>query len=336
MTRTYDRVVFPLIGLALILLFNAVFTHGFFALELRDGRLYGSMIDVLNRAAPVMLLSIGMTLVIATKGVDLSVGAVMAISGAVTALLITDSFSSLHLSGSVPLVVLFALLAATLAGALNGLLVGKVGVQPIVATLILMVAGRGVAQLLTGGQIITFSNPALERLGTGSALGLPMPLVIFVLAFLLIGALVRKTALGLFIEATGSNAEAARLAGVASDKVKIAVFSISGLMAGIAGVIACADIKAADANNAGLYLELDAILAVAVGGTSLGGGRFSLIGSVVGAVLMQALTTTILTRGVSPHATLVAKALIIVVLILLQSPEFRAMFTRRKVGAEAV
>ncbi len=323
-------IAYPLIGLALILLFNAFFTPGFYALELRDGRLYGSLIDVLNRATPVLLLSIGMTLVIATKGVDLSVGAVMAIAGAVAALLVTDKVSFLSVSHSVLLVVLIALVVATFAGVFNGVLVGKVGIQPIVATLILMVAGRGVAQLLTGGQNVTFNNPALERLGTGSAFGLPMPFVIFIVVFVLIAVFVRKTALGLFIEATGSNAEAARLAGVASDKMKVAVYAVSGLVAGIAGVIACADIRAADANNAGLYMELDAILAVAVGGTSLSGGRFSLLGSVVGAVLMQALTTTILTRGVSPHATLVAKALIIVAVILLQSPEFRASFARRK------
>jgi simple sugar transport system permease protein len=323
-------IVYPLVGLALILLFNAIYSPGFFALELRDGRLYGSLIDVLNRATPVLLLGIGMTLVIATKGVDLSVGAVMAIAGAVAALLVTDKVPFLNVSHSVLLVVLIALAVATVAGVFNGLLVGKVGIQPIVATLILMVAGRGVAQLLTGGQIVIFNDPALERLGTGSALGLPMPFVIFIVAFVLISVMVRKTALGLFIEATGSNAEAARLSGVASDKVNVAVYAVSGLMAGIAGVIACADIRAADASNAGLYMELDAILAVAVGGTSLSGGRFSLLGTVVGAVMMQALTTTILTRGVSPHATLVAKAVIIVAVILLQSPEFRASFARRK------
>jgi simple sugar transport system permease protein len=322
--------VYPLVGLALILLFNAIFTPGFFILEVRDGRLFGSLIDVLNRATPVLLLGIGMTLVIATKGVDLSVGAVMAISGAVAAVLVTDKLPFLRASQSVPLVVLAALAVAAIAGVFNGVLVGKVGIQPIVATLILMVAGRGVAQMLTGGQIIIFNEPALERIGTGSAFGLPMPFVVFLATYGLVASLVRRSALGLFIEATGSNAEAARLAGVASDRVKVAVYAVSGLMAGIAGVIVCADIRAADANNAGLYMELDAILAVAVGGTSLSGGRFTLAGSVVGAVLIQALTTTILTRGVSPHATLVAKALIIVAIVLLQSPEFRESFARRK------
>lgn len=339
MKRAPNPIVYALVTLALILAFNAIQTPGFFTIELRDGRLYGSLIDVLNHAAPVLLLGIGMTLVIATKGVDLSVGAVMAIAGAVAAVLVTDRpgtpLSFLHVSHSVPLIVFFALLAATLAGLFNGVLVGKVGVQPIVATLILMVAGRGVAQLLTNGQIVVFNEPSLENLGTGSLLGLPMPVVIFAVASLAAWLVVRKTALGLFIEASGSNAAAARLAGVASDRVKVAVYAVSGLMAGVAGVIACAYIKGADAGNAGLYLELDAILAVAVGGTSLSGGRFSLAGTVVGAVLMQALTETILTRGVSPHATLVAKAVIIVAVILLQSPEFRSALKRGKSEAAA-
>lgn len=331
-----SAIVYPLVGLALVLVFNALLTPGFFAIELRDGRLFGNLVDILNRAAPIAILSVGMTLVIATKGVDLSVGAVIAISGAVAAVVVTGTpgpLGFIHAAGNVGVAIACALLAAILAGLFNGLLVGKVGVQPIVATLILMVAGRGLAQLLTNGQIVIFSEPGLERFGTGSVFGVPTPVVLAVFAFAAVGLLVRRTALGLFIEASGANAEAARLAGVASDRIKVFVYSVSGLMAGIAGLIACADIKAADANNAGLYTELDAILAVAVGGTTLAGGRFSLTGSVVGAVLIQALSTTILARGISPPATLVAKALIIVAIVLVQSPEFRAQFGRRRVEA---
>jgi simple sugar transport system permease protein len=280
-----------------------------------------------------MLLSLGMTLVIATKGVDLSVGAVMAIAGAVAALLVTDGVPFIDVSTSVPLIVLGGLVVATLAGVFNGVLVGKLGIQPIVATLVLMVAGRGVAQLLTDGQILIFSHPKFEQVGSGAVLGLPVPVWICAVAFVALGVLVRRTALGLFVEASGSSAAAARLAGVSSDRVIVSVYAISGLMAGVAGVIACADIKGADSYNAGLYTELDAILAVAVGGTSLAGGRFSLAGSMVGAVLIQTLTTTIVVRGVSPHATLVAKALVIVLVVLLQSPEFRARFARRKSAA---
>ncbi len=312
-----------------VLLFNSLFTPGFFSLVVRDGRVYGSLVDVLNRAAPVALLSLGMTLVIATGGVDLSVGAVMAVAGTVAACLIArpgDSpLGGIDVHGSLPLVVGAALAVALVCGLFNGLLVSWLELQPIVATLLLMVAGRGVAQLLANGQIVTFGHPGFSSIATGATLGLPNPVWLVAFAFIVFGLLTRATALGLFVEATGSNPIAARYVGVNSKRVKLVVYTLSGLCAGIAGLIGAADIQAADANNAGLYLELDAILAVSVGGTALTGGRFSLAGSLVGALLMQTLTTTILTRGVAPELTLVLKAVVVVVVCLLQSPAFQGM-----------
>lgn len=319
------RLLWPAIALGLILIFNAIFSPGFFAISVQDGRLYGSLIDIFNRGAPVILLSIGMTLVIATGGVDLSVGAIMAIAGAVAAgILVRPNgtlFATMHLPQTMLVFVAVALVVAGLAGLFNGWLIGKGGVQPIVATLILMVAGRGVAQLLTNGQIVTFEDKSLVGFGSGSVSGVPIPIILAAIAFALIGLLVRKTALGLFIEAVGSSAKAARLSGINANSIKLVVYAISGLMAGIAGLIVTGDIKGADASNAGLYMELDAILAVAIGGTALTGGKFSLAASVLGALVMQALTTTILTHGVKPEITLVAKALIIVGLCIAQSPK---------------
>lgn len=316
-----------LAAIAVLLAINAIGTPGFLVVEWRDGRLYGSMIDVLNRAAPVMLIALGMTLVIGTAGVDLSVGAVMAITGALAAGLVArpeySPLARFDLGGSVALIVVVAVGVAALAGLFNGLLVGVVGIQPIVATLVLMVAGRGVAQLLTNGQIVTFTNPELAWLGTGAALGLPVPVWIAALALGAIWLLTRATAFGLFVEAVGSNAKAARLVGIDARRVKLAAYTLTGALAGIAGVIACADIRGADANNAGLYVELDAILAVCVGGTALSGGRISVSGSVLGAIFMQLLTTTLLGRGVSPHLALVVKAAVILALCLAQSPAFR-------------
>ncbi len=319
------RLLWPAVALGLILIFNAIFSPGFFAISMQDGRLYGSLIDIFNRGAPVILLSIGMTLVIATGGVDLSVGAIMAIAGAVAAgILVRPNgtlFATMHLPQTMLVFAVVALVVAGLAGLFNGWLIGKGGVQPIVATLILMVAGRGVAQLLTNGQIVTFEDESLVGFGSGSVVGVPIPIILAAIAFALIGLLVRKTALGLFIEAVGSSAKAARLSGINANSIKLVVYAISGLMAGIAGLIVTGDIKGADASNAGLYMELDAILAVAIGGTALTGGKFSLAASVLGALVMQALTTTILTHGVKPEITLVAKALIIVGLCIAQSPK---------------
>jgi simple sugar transport system permease protein len=329
MNSTWQKLKWPLLALALVLLFNFLFTPNFFHLEVKNGRLYGSLIDIFNRAAPTMLISLGMTLVIATGGVDLSVGAVMAIAGAVAALLLTKT------TQSVPVVIFVSLGAAVLAGVWNGTLVGLFNITPIVATLILMVSGRGVAQLMTGGQIITFENEKFQFIGRGSLLGLPFTIWLVLFAWIVLTLFARRTAAGLFIESTGDNPTASRYAGVNTRAVKLLVYAICSLLAGVAGLIATTDIKAADAEHAGLWLELDAILATVIGGTALTGGRFFLAGSLVGAILIQSLTTTILTRGVAVEWTQVVKAVVIVIVCLIQSETFRrAAFARwRKAAA---
>lgn len=305
----------PLLALAGLILFNALFTPGFLSLSVRDGKLYGSLVDVLNRSAPATLAGLGMTLVIATGGVDLSVGAVMAIAGSVAALMVTQAHASL--AG----IVAASLGASLLCGLWNGLLVSVFQIQPIVATLILMVAGRGIAQLLTDGQIITFSCHSFELIGNGYFLGLPLAVTIVTAAFLLTAGLVRLTALGLFVESVGDNETASRFAGINVHFVKLLVYTLCGLFAGMGGVIVTANISAADANNVGMYLELDAILAVVIGGTALTGGRFYLLGTIIGALIIQTLTTTILTRGVPVQYTLVVKAIVVLGVCLLQTPK---------------
>ncbi|STF95958.1 putative sugar ABC transporter membrane protein [Escherichia coli] len=247
-----------LVALLLVLLVDSLVAPHFWQVALQDGRLFGSPIDILNRAAPVALLAIGMTLVIATGGIDLSVGAVMAIAGATTAAMTVAGFS-------LPIVLLSALGTGILAGLWNGILVAILKIQPFVATLILMVAGRGVAQLITSGQIVTFNSPDLSWFGSGSLLFLPTPVIIAVLTLLLFWLLTRKTALGMFIEAVGINIRAAKNAGVNTRIIVMLTYVLSGLCAAIAGIIVAADIRGADANNAGLWLELDAILAVVIG-----------------------------------------------------------------------
>lgn len=302
-----------LIALAVVLGLIGVIAPGFFELSFLEGRLYGSLVDVCVRAAPVALLSIGMTLVIATRGIDLSVGAVMAICGAVAATLIAEGHG------------LATVVAATLAiglacGVWNGALVSLLEIQPIIATLILMVAGRGIAQLITEGVILTFNHPGFAFLGSGAVLGLPMPVLIWLAAGLAVGALARLTALGLLIEAIGINRRAAQFAGVRARALLIAVYAVSGLCAAVAGMIITADIRGADANNAGLWLELDAILAVVIGGGSLAGGPFSIAASLIGALIIQAINTGILIAGWPPEFNLVIKAAVIIVILTLQSP----------------
>jgi ribose/xylose/arabinose/galactoside ABC-type transport system permease subunit len=334
--RAIPREIWPLLALAALLVFNFFFTPGFFHMEVRDGRLYGILIDIADRAAPVMLLAIGMTLVIATGGVDLSVGAVMAIAGAITVHLIHESGQPLWLA------LLVALGASLVAGIWNGALVAFLRVQPIVATLILMVSGRGLAQLISDGQIITVNpadHPGFAMIGNGAMFGLPFTLTLVAIGLLTIAVLTRKTAAGLFIEAVGNNRVASQFAGINERLVTVTVYAITGLCAGVAGLIAASDINAADANNAGLNLELDAILAVVLGGTALTGGRFYLLGAMLGALIIQTMTTMILTRNVPVELNLVVKAIVVVAVCLLQAPRFRelalAPLRRRKVGRGA-
>lgn len=322
--------LWPLVTLVLILAVNASLNPGFWVLQWRDGHLYGSIIDILNRSAPLMLVSLGMTLVIATRGIDISVGAVVAISASVAALmiggkLVINDGVPTHVSNyPMPLAILCALLVALACGLWNGLLVAKIGLQPIIATLILMVAGRGIAQLATGGQIVTVYYAPYFYIGNGFLWGLPFALFIAAAVYLVVHLAVTRTALGLFIQAIGINPAAARLAGVHERLISVCVYAFCGLTAGVAGLIISSNVKSADGNNAGNLMELDAILAVTLGGTLLTGGRFSLAGSLVGALIIQTLTSTIYSIGVPPEINLVVKAAVVFAVMLLQSADFRS------------
>jgi ribose/xylose/arabinose/galactoside ABC-type transport system permease subunit len=318
----------PVATLLLLIILNAAMNPGFLAIAWRDGHLYGSLIDILNRAAPLALVSAGMTLVIAARGLDISVGAVVAIAAAVAAVVI-GSTSSLGAA------IAAALGVALLCGLWNGALVVGVGMQPIIATLILMVAGRGVAQLITNGQILTIYYAPYDFLGNGFLLGLPFAAVLAGAVILLLHLLLSVTPLGLFIRAIGVNPVAARIAGVRARPITVCLYAFCGLMAGVAGLIISSNVKSADANNAGQLLELDAILAVTLGGTALTGGKFSLAGTVLGALIIQTLTSTIYSLGVPPEVNLVFKAALIFVVMLLQSPDFRASLKKLAVRSEA-
>lgn len=316
------KIFWPLASLIILLLFNFIMTPSFLSITMKDGHLFGNTIDILNRAAPLILISLGMTLVIATQGIDISVGSIIAISAALSATVIVDG-------GSVPLAIAIGVISGMICGVWNGFLVSYIGVQPMVGTLILYIVGRGIAQLITGGQILTFTNKDFIFIGTGYIL-LPVAIFIAIAVAIIMYLLIRRTALGLFIESIGVNSNSCKFAGIQSRKVVFSLYVICGILAGIAGIILCSNIKSADANNVGLWLELDAILATVIGGTSMSGGRFYLSGTVVGALFIQTLTTTIYSLGVAPEITLVVKAIVVIVVCIIQSPEFRKMLTVKK------
>jgi simple sugar transport system permease protein len=330
---TESRLFLPFLVLTLILIFDFLFIPGFFRIENRGGNLYGSVIDILRNGSTVSLLAIGMTLVIATGGVDLSVGAVMAIAASVAGILMNPSalrnevfFVTDPNYTFQPLAVVIAvsLLVALVCGLWNGALVAVMKIQPMVATLVLMIAGRGIAQLITNGLRVQITYRPFAYLGQGWIV-MPFSLYLVAAVLLLVWVLTRKTAIGLFIESVGINARSSFVSGIQARNIKLLAYTICGLCAGIAGLVACSNVRTSDANNIGMFTELDAILAVVIGGTSMSGGRFSLPASVVGALAMQAVTQSMYAVGVPAFALTAIKAVVVIVVILLFSEQARSI-----------
>ncbi|MDZ4754030.1 MAG: ABC transporter permease [Phycisphaerae bacterium] len=330
--RWRSAIAWPLVAIVMLLLVNAAFDWtrtgtfagafqrgGFLSIVMIDGRPTGAIMDTLSRGATVALLAIGMALVIAGRGIDLSIGTVMAITG-VTAAAVVDRGAPGWLA--IPA----ALAAALVCGAWNGFLVTIGRLQPFVATLILMVAGRGIAQALADGQILTFRDPVIEFLSGGRVpwLPVPVPLLVAMLAALVTFIATRRTAAGLLLEAVGSNPGAARLAGIRERLLVFVTYVASALCAGLAGLIECARVRSADPSRLGLSLELAGIFAVVAGGASLAGGRFVLGGAIAGAYLLQTMTTTMYARDVSSDVAPLPIACVILAVCLLGSPRFRS------------
>ena len=319
----------PILALLLLIALNTAVTPSFLSVRVQDGHLYGSLIDILRNGAPVLLVALGMTLVIATRGIDLSVGAVAAIAGAVACVYIAGADQQPATSTMITAIAI-AMAVCVLLGLWNGFLVSVIGIQPIIATLVLMTAGRGLAMLITDGQITTVVNPAFKVLGAGFFLTLPVAILIALAVFAAAAVLARRTALGMLIESVGINPEASRLAGVRARTITWTVYVFGAFCAGIAGLMIASNTSAADANNAGLWIELDAILAVVIGGTSLAGGKFSLGGTLIGAMFIQTLATTIPTIGIPAEANYLFKAVVVIAVCLLQSPKARAVLRSRR------
>lgn len=346
---TESKLFFPLLTLVIILIVDLITVPGFFSFQVRNGNLYGSLIDILRNASTVMLLAIGMTLVIATGGVDLSVGAVMAIAASVAALLMNPYVLAKELPPNLmqlindphftyqPLwvVILVTLFVATLCGLWNGLLVAYIRIQPMVATLILMIAGRGIAQLITNGVRIQIFYEPYAFIGQGWMI-LPFSLYLVVVVYAIAWVLTRRTSIGLFIESVGINFRSSFFSGIDEKKIKLLAYAFCGFCAGLAGLVASSNIKTSDAFNLGMNLELDAILAVVIGGTVMGmGGRFSLLASLIGAVVIQAITTSMYAIGVPAFALQAIKGVVVILVILLYSEQAQIFFRNMNLRKEA-
>ncbi|MGL6261430.1 ABC transporter permease [Vibrio sp. WXL103] len=301
-----------LVALFLLLTINAIFTPNFFAIQ--------TLYINLSQVAPIAIVAIGMCLVIASGGggIDISVGAVMALAGALAPLIFLSDFGVANPLLGIALAIILPLCVAFCCGMFNGFLIGHYKIQPMIATLILFISGRGIAQVLTNGDIQTFTNPAFQYLGSGKLLGIPVQAVILIVIALLVSWIIRTTKLGRYLLAVGGNDKAAQLCGLPAFQVKLVVYGFCGFCAGLAGLFTTAINAASDANTAGLLMELDAIAAAVVGGTVMTGGRAPVIGAVIGALVIQLMTYTLLANGISDSAAMVAKAVIIICAIYLQ------------------
>ena len=336
---TGHRLFMPILCLVVVLLINVIKTPSFFQISLNNGVLYGYIIDIINRGSELVILAIGMTLVTASSGgQDISVGAVMAVAAAVCCQILSGGeVSTNEFQNPLILAVLAAVVVAGICGAFNGFLVSRLNIQPMVATLILFTAGRGIAQLITQGQI-TYVRVDSYKVFGGYIGKCPIPTPVFfaVIMVIIVNLVLKKTALGLYIESVGVNGEASRLVGLNSTRIKFLTYVICGALAGVAGIVASSRIYSADANNIGLNLEMDAILAVALGGNILSGGKFSLMGSVIGAYTIQALTTSLYAMNVSADQLPVYKAVVVVIIVVLQSSVFKKFVANHKMKKASV
>lgn len=301
------------------------FAFNFFTISIRNGVLYGRMIDILNRGSEIAILAIGMTLVVScSAGTDISVGSVMSLAASFCCMLLAGYGVSSTNELARPLIigVLGGILIGCVCGAFNGFLVSYLNVQPMVATLILFSAARAIGLLLCNNMIVYVREDSFKIFG-GYLGFIPTPIVVAAICIIITSLILKKTALGLYVQSVGINKKASRIAGIKSERIIFLCYIVCGLCAGIAGIVASSRISSADSNNIGLNFELDAILAVALGGNSLGGGKFRLTGSIIGAYTIQAITTTLYALGVSTEQAPVYKAVIVIIIVAIQAPPFK-------------
>jgi len=321
-----SKLFWAIVAQLLILLVGFILRPDFLSIQLRtlsDGTtvLYGTPIDILNRASEITIIAMGMTLVIALGGTDISVGALVAVSGAIALKFLRWDVLVYNTPGDYTvqpffLVLLLPLLACTLMGLFNGMLIGKLKLQPIIATLILMVGGRGIAQIVTNGKQFTTQYSPFKFIGNGSILGIPLPIIITLLVILLVSLFVRRTSYGMFVESVGINPSASRVSGLRSDTIIIIAYVLTGFLSGVSGLIYSSRISSNDSNNAGLGYEMDAILAVVIGGTSMAGGIGTMWGTMVGIIFLGVIINGMTILNVSVYAQYVVRAIFMSIAVL--------------------
>ena len=332
-----SKLAWAVIAELAILAVAGILRPDFFRIEYNatTGMFYGSMVDIINRSSEITIIAMGMTMVIALGGTDISVGALVAVAGAFALKLLRWDVTEYPTPGDYTvypfvLVILVPLAVCTLMGLFNGILIGKFKLEPIIATLILIVAGRGIAQIATNGKQFTTGYTPFRFIGQGSLFGLPFPIILAVVICTAVMIFVRRTAFGTFVESVGINPSASRVTGLKSGKIIIIVYTLTGFLSGVAGLIYSSRISSCDSNNAGVNYEMDAILAVVLGGTSMTGGKFSLTGTIIGSLIIRTITTLVYYFGITSESIMAFKAVIILVVIIIQSEPVRKRLAVRK------
>ncbi|MDR1704270.1 MAG: ABC transporter permease [Clostridiales bacterium] len=323
--------IFSLAVLLIVVVQNIITTPSFFNMSVTNGILSGYIPSILDEASELIIVTLGMTLVTAVAGgQDISVGAIMAIAASFCGLMLngpeyrTDVFHN-----PLWLAIIAGLLGGALCGAFNGFMVSVLKIQPMIASLILFTAGRSLAKQITYGQTVYIMNPVYKYLGVQIP-GIPIrtSILVSILMIIIVTLVVKLTSLGLYLQSIGVNSSASRLVGLNSSRIKFMAFVICGVLAGVAGLVGSSSVGSVNSTDLGNAIEMDAILAVALGGNMLGGGKFSIAGSVLGAYTIQAITTTLYAMRVRADQINVFKAVIIVIIIVCSSEVFKTRFMK--------
>lgn len=337
---TKKQIFFPIITLVLLALFNLIADPSFYRITLSQNAngypvLLGNLITIIDYGSELAILAIGMTLVTAaTGGQDISVGAVIAIAGSVILRVLCGTESQpeyLH----APIIVAFIVgcIVSMLFGAFNGILVAYFKIQPMIATLILFTAGRSIAAWINNNQLPVISPACSESFSYfgNSIPGIPIPTPFFIAiaCMIIIGIVLRTTNLGLYTQSVGINEKSARLNGMNPTFIKFLSFVILGLCVAIAGLIKVSRISTINYSVVAKDIEMDAILAVALGGNALSGGKFNMAASILGAYVIQFLATTLYKLNVQSNALPAYKAVVVILLVVLSTPSVRGWFLKQ-------
>lgn len=328
-----SQLLIPLIAILALIIFNLIRDPSFFSVSMtvnNDGNqvLTGNLISILNNASELAILAMGMTLVTAAAGgQDISVGAAAAIAGSVF-VKVLKSAPSITI-GTMLLAFLLSCVVAMIFGAFNGTLVSVFNIQPMIATLILYTCGRSIAYWINGGATPTVESALVDALGRYiPGVPIPTPIFIVIICIILFSLLFRFTTLGTYTQAVGINQKAARLNGINTIGIKLLSFVILGVCVAVAGCISVGRLSLINHETLLLDIEMDAILAVAIGGNALSGGKFKLSGSILGAYTIQALTITLYAMKVPSTSVKAYKALVIILLVVIGSPVVKNAVSR--------